>query len=87
MMEAIGAGEVDDEDEEDGDEDDEDIEMPMKVVKGDGLTEDTEEDWLRLGEVSEGEDDDTPAKIVEIEQVAGDDDEEGEPSALHRMGC
>ena len=82
MMEAVGAGQVDDEDEddEDEDEDEEASIMQEKVVKGDGLTEDTEEDWLRLGEVSEGEEDDeAPAKIVEVVE---DDDEEGERSHL-----
>jgi hypothetical protein len=70
MMAAIEGdaegADVDDEDDDDDEEEDEDDEdKAVSKVKGDGLEDDNEEDWLRLGEVSEGDEDEEPSAFDE----------------------
>ena len=88
MMEALGGGaKGDDEDEEidfgDGAEDDDESgdesgsDEEDEEDKGDGL-EDNGEDWLRLGEVSEGDDEDEETKEEAVEVAAEDADYDAE---------
>lgn len=73
MMEAVvGEGGADEEESESEESAEEDVGME----KGDGLEEDTEENWLRIGELSDGEEE----TVEEIAKpVEGDDEGRSHP--------